>query len=121
SNVDVEILVDNFITIKGDEKLLEQAIINLIKNSLEALHEVENPKIKIEAKIIEAHLQLSIEDNGMGIETDKIDDIFVPFYTSKEQGSGIGLSLVKQIVNIHKGHISVSSEKGIGTTFQIKL
>lgn len=119
SNIELNLVVDDGIIIKGDAKLLEQALINLTKNAIDALNETENPCINIKAELIENQLIISIEDNGSGIESDKIDDIFIPFYTSKENGSGIGLSLVKQIISIHKGIISVNSGKGKGTTFKI--
>lgn len=119
--INVEIDIDKNINVEGDEKLLEQAIINLIKNSIEALEGINDPKIMISAYNHENHLNLSIIDNGIGIEKERIDDIFIPFYTSKERGSGIGLSLVKQIINLHKGSISVSSALRKGAVFQIKL
>ena len=121
SNIELNLLVDDGIIIKGDAKLLEQAFINLTKNAIDALNETKRPYIKIKAELIENQLIISIEDNGSGIESDKIDDIFIPFYTSKENGSGIGLSLVKQIISIHKGIISVNSEKGKGSTFKITV
>ncbi len=121
SNIKLNLVVDDGIIIKGDAKLLEQALINLTKNAIDALNETENPYINIKAELIENQLVIFIKDNGSGIESDKIDDIFIPFYTSKENGSGIGLSLVKQIISIHKGIISVNSEKGKGTTFKITV
>lgn len=121
SKISTEIDIDENINVEGDEKLLEQAIINLIKNAIEALEGCNEPKIIISAYYIENHVNLSIVDNGIGIEKEKIDDIFIPFYTSKERGSGIGLSLVKQIINLHKGSISVSSDIKMGTIFQIRL
>ena len=121
SNIELNLVIDDGIIIKGDAKLLEQAFINLTKNAIDALNETKHPYIKIKAELIENQLIISIEDNGSGIESDKIDDIFIPFYTSKENGSGIGLSLVKQIISIHKGIISVNSEKGKGTTFKITV
>ena len=121
SNIKLSLVIDDRIIIKGDSKLLEQAFINLIKNAIEALNETENPQISIKVELVENQALINVEDNGAGIEPDKIDDIFIPFYTSKENGSGIGLSLVKQIISIHKGIISVNSEKGKGTTFKIIL
>lgn len=115
------IAIDNTIAVYGDEKLLEQALINIIKNAIEALVNINQPQITIMGDYQDDKLLLRIEDNGMGIDSDKIDDIFVPFYTSKESGSGIGLSLVKQIVSLHKGLITVSSELNKGTVFNIVL
>lgn len=117
--INYDLKIEDTLTIDGDEKLLEQALINIIKNAIEALSNTKNPKIDIRGEHQDNKLSLSIEDNGMGVDADKVDDIFIPFYTSKEKGSGIGLSLVKQIVSLHKGTISVSSEKNKGTTFKI--
>jgi signal transduction histidine kinase len=120
-NIDIVVEIEGNIEIEADEKLLEQVLINIIKNAIEALSECNNPKITISAHYKENNLILTIKDTGIGIETDKFDDIFVPFYSSKEKGTGIGLSLVKQIINLHKGTISVDSKIGEGTTFQIRL
>ena len=100
---------------------MEQVFINLVKNALEAMKNTLNPKLTISTSLLEGKMIISVKDNGMGIEQDKIDDIFIPFYTSKENGSGIGLSLVKQIINLHKGSINVNSEHQVGTEFQIIL
>ena len=121
NNIEIEINIENNIEIEADEKLLEQALINIIKNAIEALSDCKKSKIVISASYSENDLILTIKDNGIGIEKNKLDDIFIPFYTSKEHGSGIGLSLVKQIVNLHEGTISVSSEMNKGTIFQIRL
>ncbi len=120
-NIELNIIINEKIVIEGDSKLLEQAFINLIKNAIEALGETKNPQINIKAELVENQLQVFIIDNGIGIEIEKLDDIFVPFYTSKESGSGIGLSLVRQIISLHKGSVSVGSEKNKGTTFKITL
>lgn len=100
---------------------MEQALINIIKNALEVLINCKNSKIIVSADYVENNLILTIKDNGIGIEEDKLDDIFIPFYSSKETGSGIGLSLVKQIINLHKGTISISSKLNKGTAIQIRL
>lgn len=119
--IDYEINIENDIEIEADEKLLEQALINIIKNAIEALINCNNSKIIVSADYVDNNLILTIKDNGIGIEEDKLDDIFIPFYSSKETGSGIGLSLVKQIINLHKGTISADSIIGEGCTIQIKL
>jgi signal transduction histidine kinase len=120
-NIQTKIYINKDIEIHGDEKLLEQAFINIIKNAIDALKECNKPKISIISLYAGHKLVLTIKDNGKGIEEEKLDDIFIPFYTSKENGSGIGLSLVKQIVNLHKGVITVNSKIGEGTSFEIML
>lgn len=117
--IKLELKIDESLEIVGDEKLLEQAIINLVKNAMEAISDIDKPKISIFAEARGDNVVVTIQDNGLGIEPDKIEDIFVPFYTSKANGTGIGLSLVKQIINLHKGLITVSSNVNKGTVFKI--
>ena len=99
---------------------MEQVLINLIKNAVEACG--ENPEILISATSDHpGHIFLiSVRDNGSGISPDAIDNIFVPFFTTKNGGSGIGLSLSRQIISMHGGSIKVASEPG-STTFTIML
>ena len=105
-----------------DEKLITQVLINLIKNSIEAMPEIANPQIKMEASILnKGEVLIKITDNGIGILKEDIDKIFVPFYTTKEMGSGIGLSLSRQIIRMNKGSISVHSIPGKETTFSLKF
>ncbi|MDG2450654.1 MAG: HAMP domain-containing sensor histidine kinase [Saprospiraceae bacterium] len=107
--------------IKGDESMLEQAFINLIKNSLQALEGHQKPILEINLRKEGATIIIQIADNGDGIEETMIDQIFVPFFTTKEEGSGIGLSLGRQIILLHDGSINVNSQLGKGTVFTIKL
>ncbi|MBI9053176.1 MAG: HAMP domain-containing histidine kinase [Bacteroidales bacterium] len=112
-----ELDLDESINCKVDDKLLEQAIINLIKNAAEA----NCTKISLTLRKENNETLVIISDNGEGIDQDKLDDVFIPFYTSKEKGTGIGLSFVKQIISLHKGTIVLSSKIGVGTSFIIKL
>ncbi len=110
------------VKLKADKPMLEQVIINLVKNSAEALSEVKNPVIEISCYIDpDQHICLSIRDNGKGISPDKLEQVFVPFFTTRENGSGIGLSLCKQIIQLHKGRIFMESKPGTGTEVIIKL
>ena len=108
--------------IQADINLLDQVFLNLFKNSVEALDGIPDPVIKIDfRKTGEGKVMISFEDNGMGM-TDAIrEQIFIPFFTTKESGSGVGLSLCKQIVRLHGGIISVESEEQKGTSFIIIL
>jgi signal transduction histidine kinase len=104
-----------------DKDLFGQVLINLVKNAEEALAGVDLPTIKMTAAHDSGHVVISISDNGPGIPADILDNIFVPFYTTKKQGSGIGLSLSRQIVRLHKGTLSVNTEEGKGTSFVVRV
>ncbi|MFW5699655.1 MAG: sensor histidine kinase [Bacteroidota bacterium] len=104
-------------SIYSDEKLLNQVVLNLVKNSIDALSDKPDGAITIKAQKTENHkTSLTIHDNGQGIPQDDLDKIFVPFFTTKENGNGIGLSLSKQIMRKLDGGISVNSQAGKGTS-----
>ncbi|MFH0843295.1 MAG: ATP-binding protein [Bacteroidota bacterium] len=109
------------IVLTADYAQVEQILINLIKNSVEALDNNDNGVILLKAFYGEGCKIIQVEDNGTGISEDIIGDIFVPFYTTKENGSGIGLSLAKQIMQNHNGTISVNSTPGKGTWITLKF
>jgi len=103
----------------ADRKLLEQMLINLIKNSIEAMDEAETPEIRLSASTHKNFYKIQIQDNGTGIQDDKLNHIFTPFFTTKENGSGVGLSLSRQIMVSHKGDITVESLPGKETVFTL--
>lgn len=105
----------------GDQYLLEQVLINMLRNAIEAVENVPNPHIHLRAMEDKKYLQFKLHDNGPGIPTEVLPNIFIPFYTTKEKGTGIGLSISRQIIQAHGGHLYVESEKGKGTTFFIVL
>ena len=105
----------NSISCDLDKKLIDQVLINLIKNASEAVEGVDQPKVMVH--INSEGPTISVQDNGPGIPENILDEIFVPFYTTKPNGNGIGLSLSKQIMKAHGGDIIV--ESNIGTTFQL--
>ena len=107
--------------IMGDESQVKQVLINLVKNATEAMEGVKSPGLKMNVKRILDFVSIEISDNGTGIPREVLDKIFVPFYTTKPEGSGIGLSLSRQIIRNHGGQITVESETGKGTTFKIAL
>jgi two-component system, NtrC family, nitrogen regulation sensor histidine kinase NtrY len=109
------------IAITADYAQVEQILINLIKNATEALSNKKNGTIHLKAFCTDDGTIIQVEDNGNGISSDIIEDIFVPFYTTKENGSGIGLSLSKQIMQNHDGTISVNSAPGKGSRFNLKF
>ena len=106
-----------------DRSQIEQVLINLLKNAGEACVEQTYPEVIISTHCdLDKHLFfLSVCDNGSGILPEVLDKIFVPFFTTKSTGSGIGLSLCKQIMNLHGGSISASSEIGKGSCFTLKF
>lgn len=110
-------------TLMLDRSQIEQVLINLLKNAGEACVEQIYPEVIISTHCdLEKHLFfLSVCDNGSGILPEVLDKIFVPFFTTKPTGSGIGLSLCKQIMNLHGGSISASSEIGKGSCFTLKF
>lgn len=106
-----------------DRSQMEQVLINLLKNASEACREQSRPQVVIETSYQkEKHIfQLSVKDNGTGILPEVQDKIFIPFFTTKPTGSGIGLSLCKQIMTLHGGSIRVTSEEGKGSCFTLRL
>jgi signal transduction histidine kinase len=107
----------------GDEKMLNQVMINMLNNAVDALKSSEKSK-KITVSVSEdiaGRLRIGITDNGKGIPPEEMDKIFIPFYTTKENGSGIGLSLSRKIMRLHRGSISVSSKPEIQTTFMLSF
>lgn len=102
----------------ADTKLIEQVLINLIKNAIHALENRENGKIIVRGFLNKRNrVTIQVIDNGQGILKEVLDKIFIPFFTTKPKGSGIGLSLSKQIMRLHGGSIAANSKPGEGTTF----
>ena len=106
-------------TIQIDTKLIEQVLINLINNSIYALQGINDPVIEISCIVEPEKTVIVVSDNGKGIEEKIMNQIFIPFYTTKKHGSGIGLSLSKNIMKKHGGNLLVSSEVGVNTTFSL--
>ena len=110
------------ISFQGDGHLLQQVLINVVKNALDAVKGSSKPSIKVQAFYLpNRQTCIQVMDNGKGISEDQLEQIFVPFYTTKEEGSGIGLSLSRQIMHLHKGQIELQSEVGEGTVVSLKL
>lgn len=107
--------------ILGDEKMLEQILINLVKNAVESIPEEKGGIVKLEAYSSREQIQIRIKDNGRGIPEEELDNIFIPFYTTREGGSGIGLSLSRQIIQMHNGSIQISSKEQEGTNVLLIL
>ncbi|MGC3946636.1 MAG: ATP-binding protein [Chryseolinea sp.] len=104
-----------------DEALIQQVLINLISNAVHATEGITVRRVNVEAFVKDKQLIFEVADTGKGIPAHLLREIFVPFYSTRPEGSGIGLSLSKQIVSSHKGNITVQSTPGVGTTFTVTL
>ena len=108
--------------ITADPALIEQVLINLCKNALEAVNGLSRPKIKLKAGTDGlGNPVIKVIDNGKGITDEVAEKIFIPFFTTKQQGSGIGLSLSRHIMRQHKGTLSFSSTPGVETVFSLRF
>jgi len=103
--------------IKADEDQIEMVLINLLKNAREAIEETPEGRVLVKAYSSNGNVILEIIDNGPGIIEEAIERIFIPFYTTKKRGSGIGLALSRQIMQLHNGNLSVESTPGVETKF----
>ena len=112
------VIVPPGLSIEIDFELIEQVIINLIQNSLEAMHDISDPRLSITAgKDASGHVQICVSDNGKGIDEEVQAKIFLPFYSTKANKSGIGLSLSQQIMMLHNGRLEVKSGLNKGASF----
>ncbi len=106
--------------IYADEKLITQVLVNLSKNAIQALNGVENAKLELIAGVTESGKKyITVKDNGPGIPPEILQQIFVPFYTTKSDGTGVGLSLSKQIMHLHGGNLTVHSILNKETIFTL--
>lgn len=112
---------DKELFLRADPGLVQQVLINLVKNSMEAMADRADSEITLDFSGNNMGIVLIVKDNGEGIEEAILDDIFVPFYSTKTHGSGIGLSLVRQIMRLHGGNVRVISTKGEGTAVYLEF
>lgn len=117
-NIELDIILrDPALTIEADINLLDQVLINLLVNAIEAVKDREEPQIILQAEQQGGKLLVKVIDNGVGMPPELLDKIFIPFFSTRKTGSGIGLSLCKQIMLLHKGNIQVQSTEGKGSAF----
>lgn len=116
------VLRDTSLAIEADINLLEQVLINLVVNAIDAVKDREEPTITLSAEIQANNRTLiKVGDNGVGMPPELLDKIFIPFFSTRKTGSGIGLSLCKQIMLLHKGNIQVQSAEGKGSVFILQF
>ena len=100
-------------------ELLDQALINLVRNAIEALRDTSHGSIDLCARRAEGRIAISVVDNGPGIPPDQREKVFVPFFTTKRRGSGIGLTLVRQIAAAHGASVDILQSPGGGATVRL--
>jgi len=106
----------------ADPRLIEQALINIMLNAIQAVQKQSHGSVELYARIDErGRVILQVADNGAGIRDEVLDKIFIPFFTTKQEGSGIGLSLCRQIMRLHRGTIHASSVAGVRTEFTLRF
>jgi len=122
TKIPIDIRVDpQNLELSCDERLINQVLINLLGNSAQSLAGKSNARISMSAYFENNEVIVQIKDNGPGIPEEIIDKIFIPFYSTKENGSGVGLSLSKQIMRLHNGSISVYSKPDEETIFTLRF
>jgi signal transduction histidine kinase len=120
-------LTGEFPVVRGDVTLLRQAFSNLLRNGCEAMSETDShPKrLQVEGVVEKGEtgqqLRIDFHDEGCGISAENMDRVFIPFFTTKNTGTGLGLALVHKIVVNHNGKVTVGSIPGVGTTFSVTL
>jgi two-component system nitrogen regulation sensor histidine kinase NtrY len=122
-HIELEIILrDPTLAIEADINLVEQVLINLLVNGIEAVKDRDEPRIVLSAELQTNNKTIvKISDNGVGMPPELLDKIFIPFFSTRKTGSGIGLSLCKQIMLLHKGNIQVQSVEGKGSAFLLQF
>jgi signal transduction histidine kinase len=122
-NVELDIILQNpDLSYELDSTLIEQVLINLLVNAIEAVKDKPSPRIQLSAFATgTGKINIRVADNGCGIPASIRDRIFIPFFTTRKNGSGIGLSLCQQILLLHKGSIQVQSVENEGSVFTLHL
>lgn len=116
-----ENILDKEIYIDGDYNRLCQVMINIIKNSIEALNEINNPLIRVISQLKNNNIEIIIADNGPGIKEDEMSKILEPFYTTKKDGTGLGISMSLEIIKSHSGTMRYTSKNGTEVTISLPI
>lgn len=121
-NIELDVILKNpSLELNIDVNLIEQVLINLLLNAIEAVKDQPEPYICLQAEQVNGRNQVKVSDNGVGMTGDILENIFTPFFTTRKTGSGVGLTLSKQIMLLHKGNILVNSKEGKGSTFTLQF
>lgn len=121
-NIDVDIIIKNTrMVLLADISLVEQVLINLLLNAIEAVKDQPEPYISLSGIESNGRIQIKIQDNGVGMSPDIQEQIFTPFFTTKKTGTGVGLTLSKQIMLMHNGNLLVDSKEGEGSVFTLQF
>jgi len=122
-NIELQLhVMPETLELPADSELLDQALINLVRNAAEALREETAGRIALSAfQEADGHVVIAVADNGPGIAADQREKVFVPFFTTKRQGSGVGLTLVRQIATVHGASVGINETDGGGTTVSLRF
>lgn len=121
-NIEMDVVIkDTGLVLEADVNLIEQVLINLVVNAIDAVKDVAEPRIVLSADRVKDKVVIRVADNGYGMSAEVMENIFVPFFSTKKTGSGIGLSLCKQIMMLHRGNIQVQSREGEGSVFSLQF
>lgn len=113
-------VVPESLSVMADKSLMEQILLNLLNNASDAVSGVEGAKIELRASLLgQGKVIIQVKDNGCGISKSFLDDIFTPFFTTKETGTGVGLSLSRQLARLNNANLSAQSDEGKGSCFQL--
>jgi signal transduction histidine kinase len=113
-------IIPTALDVNIDIDMVEQILINLLQNAEQALNQVNAPQVSMKAFLnLRGHVAIEVSDNGCGIEAENIEQIFVPFFTTKKEGSGVGLALTRQVMIAHGGIVSVRNNEQGGATFSL--
>ena len=126
--IDIKFDIENLI-LKIDERYIKQCLINIIQNSIDSIVEkkkhkefnIEDKSISIKLKLLDNYALISIKDTGIGIKEEELSKIFEPYFTTKRNGTGLGLTNVIRIIEAHNGSFNIESEYGVGSEAIIKL
>lgn len=120
-NIELDVILPQpNLSVIADKALMEQVLINLVLNAMDAVKDVAHPVITLAASR-DFRTEITVKDNGSGMSEEILDKIFVPFFSTKKKGSGIGLSICQQILSMHKGLLLVRSKEGEGTVFTLQF
>jgi signal transduction histidine kinase len=119
-NIDLRVVqTSSKISLRLDIKLIEQALINLVTNSIYAVENREDPFIEIGYRLENSRLYIDVIDNGKGVDNELAKKVFIPFFTTRKNGSGIGLTITRNIVKMHHGSVEIQSQPFERTVFSL--